>query len=466
MSTPISWFSSRRTWWAILLVVVVMVVVATAAYVQRALVAVVRDLPLELHAQEHELSLVVRDLSFLVGSIEAARAEPSEARLLLVRQRLQTTAERTEQLRQGYRFDSLVGASAMHAELSPALSDIERWLADGLPGYRPESAMVLRLVSSRSSDALQRVLPLQDQAHEIARALLVNQERRLDRVRTAMTGLIMLVGLLVLGLVVLIVNQSRAIEQRRRVGEELRHAKEVAEHANRKKTEFFANMSHELRTPLNAVIGFAEVMDQGLFGPLGSPRYREYVADIRTSGLHLLNLINDILDVAKAEAGRIELEESEVRLDRLIDASLRLVDAKAREGAVRVETQDVTKLPPIRADERRLRQVLINLPSNAVKFTPAGGQVSIAAEADAKRGFLIRVKDTGVGIKPEDIPTALEPFGQVDSSLVRNHEGTGLGLPLSRALVELHGGRLDIESEVGVGTTVTVALPPERLIAA
>jgi signal transduction histidine kinase len=126
----------------------------------------------------------------------------------------------------------------------------------------------------------------------------------------------------------------------------------------------------------------------------------------------------------------------------------------------------VTKLPPIRADERRLRQVLINLLSNAVKFTPAGGQVSIAAEADAKRGFLIRVKDTGVGIKPEDIPTALEPFGQVDSSLVRNHEGTGLGLPLSRALVELHGGRLDIESEVGVGTTVTVALPPERLIAA
>jgi signal transduction histidine kinase len=223
-------------------------------------------------------------------------------------------------------------------------------------------------------------------------------------------------------------------------------------------------MSHELRTPLNAIIGFSEIIEKEMFGPIGSPRYTEYANDIHESGTHLLNLINDILDVSKAEAGKIELQESQILLADLVDASLRLILPRARESAVALTEPHVDHLPPVRADERRLKQVLINLLSNAVKFTPSGGRVSLEARLEPGRGLAIRVRDTGIGMAPEDIPRALEPFGQIDSRLARKYEGTGLGLPLSKALVELHGGKLEIESEQGMGTTVTVLLPPERIV--
>ena len=250
---------------------------------------------------------------------------------------------------------------------------------------------------------------------------------------------------------------------RKDADDQLRAAKDAAELANRTKSEFLATMSHELRTPLNAIIGFSEVMEREMFGLLGHPQYREYATDIKDSGHHLLNIINDILDVSKAEAGMIELCEEEFDLRSLVTSALRLVHARAEHHGVILETDLPGGLAPVRADAMRLKQVLLNLLTNAVKFTEAGGKVVVRARLDSNRALLVQVADSGVGISPENLQRVMEPFTQADSSFSRKHEGTGLGLPLSRALVELHGGTLWIESEVGVGTVVTVRLPASRL---
>lgn len=243
----------------------------------------------------------------------------------------------------------------------------------------------------------------------------------------------------------------------------LREAKESAEVANRTKTEFLANMSHELRTPLNAIIGFSELIHQETFGPIGSTRYVEYAQDIIDSGRHLLKVINDILDVSKMEAGKLDLDENSVNVETMIRSSLRLVAERAREANVRLVVSVPGNLPMIRADERRLKQVLLNLLSNSVKFTPSNGEVRISAEAHVGAGLAIVVRDTGIGIAPADLPRVLKPFGQVDSNLSRRYDGTGLGLSLSKTLVELHGGTLTIDSKLGEGTTVRVALPQSRV---
>ena len=240
-------------------------------------------------------------------------------------------------------------------------------------------------------------------------------------------------------------------------------AKIGAETANRTKSEFLANMSHELRTPLNAIIGFSDVMQRGIFGPL-SERYRGYGADIFNSGTHLLGLINEILDLSKLEAGQFELYEENVDLADTIEASMRLVEPQAEKSKIRLSKAIDEDFSLIHADERRMRQVFINLLSNAVKFTPDGGRVLVSSFR-TKAGLAIAVSDTGIGMAPEEIPKALEPFGQIDSKISRNYEGTGLGLPLAKHLIELHGGTLTIKSEVNVGTTVTIVLPPERIVA-
>jgi signal transduction histidine kinase len=230
--------------------------------------------------------------------------------------------------------------------------------------------------------------------------------------------------------------------------------------ANRHKDEFLANMSHELRTPLNAIIGFSEVMIEKMFGDINE-KQEEYLNDILSSGRHLLSLINDILDLSKIEAGKMDLDLADFNFAAAIDNALTLVHERAaRRGLVLTQEVD-ERIGDVRGDERKIKQVLLNLLSNAIKFTPEGGRVQVRAVA---KGDVVEVSvtDTGVGIAPEDQETVFEEFRQVGTDVAKKHEGTGLGLALTRRFVELHGGNIWLESEVGVGSTFTFAIPVRR----
>ncbi|HWD57319.1 MAG TPA: ATP-binding protein [Stellaceae bacterium] len=252
---------------------------------------------------------------------------------------------------------------------------------------------------------------------------------------------------------------ARDASVRRHIESELRAARDLAESANQAKSQFLANMSHELRTPLNAIIGFSEVISSALFGPVDT-RYRDYAQDIHGSGHHLLRIINDLLDLSKVEAGRLELRDSPVAINAIFETCRRMVNDRAAAGGITLDFRP-TEIE-VSADELRLEQVLLNLVSNAVKFTPSGGTVSVSATLALSGQAVISVADTGIGMAADDVPRALQPFGQIDNSLARPHGGTGLGLPLAQRLVELHGGTMTIDSELGRGTTVVVVLPSER----
>ncbi len=267
-------------------------------------------------------------------------------------------------------------------------------------------------------------------------------------------------SLFVVGVGWFLVRQLRWREATER---ELVMAKEKAESASRAKSEFLANMSHELRTPLNAIIGFAEIIKSRSFGS-ASERYSEYAGDIYNSGTHLLALINDILNLSKLEAGKFQLQEQNVDLAVTVGDCIRLVETQAHQSEIRLSVSLDPEALFIRADERRLRQILINLLSNAVKFTPEGGSVSVKS-ARRNGGLAMSVIDTGIGMAAEDIPKALAPFGQIERKVRRKQEGTGLGLPLAKQFVELHGGTFAIDSKLNSGTTVTFLLPPSRMIA-
>jgi PAS domain S-box-containing protein len=266
------------------------------------------------------------------------------------------------------------------------------------------------------------------------------------------------------GRLVRTIGTSQDITDFKRAEEELRKATDQAELANRAKSDFLANMSHELRTPLNAIIGFSEIIADGVFGPIGNPKYLEYAKNINESGVHLLDLISDILDLSKIEAGRLDLDDEELDLRRVINLCVVVVKERADAGGLGIEVNTPENLPHIRADGRSFKQILLNLLSNAVKFTPPGGRVTVEVQYEPREGYVIAVSDTGIGIPPEALELVFTPFGQVDNILTRKHEGTGLGLPLARALVEAHGGKLEIESDLEHGTTITVRMPPERAV--
>jgi signal transduction histidine kinase len=234
-------------------------------------------------------------------------------------------------------------------------------------------------------------------------------------------------------------------------------AREVAEKSNRLKSEFLANMSHELRTPLNAILGFSEIISRETFGP-GLPRYRAYAGDIHGAGAHLLSLINDILDLSKAEAGKLELRAEETDLKALIEESVHLMHDRAAQQKLDLSI-DLAPLPPLLIDRLRVKQVLLNLLSNAVKFTPHGGAVRVSAQIDDDGGITVWVRDTGIGIAADKLALVFEPFSQIDSTLARAYQGTGLGLSLVKSLMELHDGTVRIESSPGHGTSLFVTFP-------
>lgn len=247
----------------------------------------------------------------------------------------------------------------------------------------------------------------------------------------------------------------------RRLETERRREQLQGPHAN---FQFMANLIHEFRTPLNAIIGFADVLQNEIFGELPHPKCREYVGDIMDSGGYLLDLVNEILDLAKADVGRLELAESPIDVAHSIRASVRMIEPRSRAAAVQLSTALHPDLPRLYADERRVRQILINLLANAVKFTPSGGEILLTADRDEGGGLLISVLDTGIGMTEDDLPIAVAPFGQIGGARHEPWEGTGLGLPLTRKLLEIHGGCLEILSSSGQGTMMIARFPANRVV--
>lgn len=260
-----------------------------------------------------------------------------------------------------------------------------------------------------------------------------------------------------------IVCVVRDASERMRYESELRQAKEQADSANQSKSLFLATMSHELRTPLNAVIGFSEFIQAEPMGPIDK-HYRSYIDDIHDSGTHLLQLVNDILDLTKAEAGMLELHEEVIEVEAVVNSITRLCRSSIDKAGLTVIIELQPNLPYLRADQRKVRQVLFNLIGNAVKFTPEGGHITVSGQFDPQAGIEIAVTDTGIGIAQEDLNRVLQPYVQLDNTMSRLHTGTGLGLPAVKALMELHDGRLELTSALGAGTRAAACFPLFRAV--
>ncbi len=259
-------------------------------------------------------------------------------------------------------------------------------------------------------------------------------------------------------------EHSAAEESLRRGKEQAERAAEKAEAANRAKSEFLANMSHELRTPLNAIIGFTDIMKEEMLGPLENVTYKGYVGDINNSAGHLLEVINDILDLSKIEHGDIELNEEEVDVTKVVESCLTIIEERAKKGNLKLSYDPPESLPKLWGEARRVKQILINLLSNSVKFTRPGGEISVQVLVENSGNLAITVFDNGIGIAAEDMEQIMTPFGQAHTGLNRKYEGTGLGLPLSKMFVEMHGGALIIESDLDVGTAVCALFPASRVL--
>lgn len=279
-----------------------------------------------------------------------------------------------------------------------------------------------------------------------------------------LTGLI---AIIILPITILIITSSRKvedlIEKQQEASLELSNAKAISESESRAKSQFLANVSHELRTPLNAIIGFSEIINSESMGPLNNDQYKEFVKDIHTSGVHLLSLINDILDFSKAEENKLQMDSESVDLTKTIKVCLRMVMTRATEANVKLVDEVPAEHFMIMADNKRVKQIILNLLSNAVKFTPEAGSVTIKAWRNVDNNTVsMQIADTGVGMAAQDLARALSPFGQVENKLSKRFEGTGLGLPLTKKLVELMRGTFDVKSEPSLGTTVTITLPMQE----
>jgi signal transduction histidine kinase len=256
-------------------------------------------------------------------------------------------------------------------------------------------------------------------------------------------------------------RQAVRVRRQERIAQE---ARLLAEHSSRSKSEFLAHMSHELRTPMNAVIGFTEMIRREVFGPVGSPKYQEYLRDISVSGQHLLHVVNNILDLAKVEAGKWEMEETVSDVRELCDSTIQMVRERARSAEVGLSVAPSAPALAIRADRRLLRQILINLLTNGIKFTERGGRVTLWWALGQDGALALNVTDTGVGMTDDDRRSVLEPFGRGSAELARARHDTGLGLSICRTFAEMHGGRMEIESALAKGTTVTVVIPRARVL--
>ena len=326
--------------------------------------------------------------------------------------------------------------------------------ADGTRAPRDVVASFIPIYGAGSARAIEGVLEIHSDVTSLRQQALwhkVSEEVSANR---------FLLLLMFVFLLYAIHRAERIMNRQRRNDARLAANVAQAEFASR----LLANMSHELRTPLNAIIGFSEMMKDDILGPVNNPRYKRYAVDIHVSGQHLLRIVNDILDMAKIESGAFELSEHELDIGGAVEASLRLVKDRAEKGSLTLSAEIPGNLPLLRADRRLMRHILLNLLTNAVRFTPEGGKVTVKAGMNAAGALWIAVTDTGLGMPEDQIAKALQPFGQLHGSLSRRYRGTGLGLPLVKRFVEVHGGALEVLSEVEAGTTAMVKFPRERVI--
>ena len=373
---------------------------------------------------------------------------------------------RLQQIETGQAADIYRGAPELQVLLQKIEPAVRGWsgrLAAFAAGDRAAGQMLL--TQSQALDADFDSLIAGVNAIGVRRLELSRE--RLSGLYTVLIAAAIVTWLLVLGFAYALMRQLRATElahtELQAMTADLEQARREAEEASRTKSNFLAAMSHELRTPLNAVLGFADIMRQGLFGPIGNARYADYIDGIVKSGQHLLSLINDVLDMSRVEAGKLDLSEDELDVLQAVDEALDLVGVTADGKGVALQRALPAVLPRLLADERLLRQMLLNLISNAIKFTPEGGSIEIAAAVLTDGGLAIRVRDTGVGMTDHQLKRVFEPFSQGDSLRAREAGGSGLGLPITRRLIELHDGQIHLSSRKSAGTTATLIFPATRV---
>ncbi len=413
------------------------------------------SLPVKIAQQQRDITVLMQDTSDLILEVRSSIGLPAAQHVKAVLNRVEKVEAQLQMLRNAYSFDEIAGASTMHALINPAVFDVNLWLTKGVYEMPPAAPEMMLLVDRRTTDAFDSMKIAYEDAQSNAVDLLHQESRRIQNFRISIIVLLLLLTAIAVALVF-------QMYRLKKIEKALRLANEASEHANRTKSEFLANMSHELRTPLNSIIGYSQLISGEILGKLNNPKYVEYAKDVLFSGEHLLEVINDILDVSKIEAGEVTIVEEEIDIRDVVEAALKFVMLRGKSKNHDVKTEIRLDNGRLLADVRIIRQILINLLSNAVKFTPESGHISINAGFDEIGSIVLKISDSGIGIEETDIPKALEPFGQIRENPELAHEGTGLGLSLSKRLVEMHDGVLSIESRVGEGTTVIVWFPPER----